>query len=125
MRGEWNGLQALFMKDCLYAYYVHCFAHRLQLALVTSSREVKLVHKFFEKLIFVVNVVCSSTKRHDELQVAQLEEIAYLLEIDEIVTGKGANQVGTLKRAGDTRWRSHYDSISSLINMYEATCLVF
>jgi hypothetical protein len=27
MRGEWNGLQALFMKDCPYAYYVHCFAH--------------------------------------------------------------------------------------------------
>ena len=125
MRGEWNGLQALFMKDCPYAYYVHCFAHRLQLALVTSSREVKPIHKFFEKLIFVVNVVCSSTKRHDELQAAQLEEIAYLLEIDEIVTGKGANQVGTLKRAGDTRWGSHYDSISSLINMYEATCLVF
>ena len=52
------------------------------------------------------------------------EEIAYLLEIDEIVIGKGANQVGTLKRAGDTRLGSHYDSISSLINMYEATCLV-
>ncbi|GAV73017.1 LOW QUALITY PROTEIN: DUF4371 domain-containing protein, partial [Cephalotus follicularis] len=22
-----NGLQALFLKDCPYAYYVHCFAH--------------------------------------------------------------------------------------------------
>ncbi|XP_058733469.1 uncharacterized protein LOC131605090 [Vicia villosa] len=104
MRGECNGLQSLFMKDCPYAYYVHCFAHRLLLALVTSSREVKLVHKFVEKLIFIVNVVCSSTKRHDELQAAQLEEIAYLLNIDEIVTGKGANQAGTLKRAGYTRW---------------------
>jgi hypothetical protein len=28
MRGEWNGLQALVLKDCPYAYYVHCFAHR-------------------------------------------------------------------------------------------------
>ena len=27
MRGEWNGLQALFLKDCPYAYYVHYFAH--------------------------------------------------------------------------------------------------
>ena len=26
MRGEWNG--ALFLNDCPYAYYVHCFAHR-------------------------------------------------------------------------------------------------
>lgn len=103
MRGEWNGLQALFMKDCPYAYYVHCFAHRLQLALVSASREIVPIHKFFEKLTFVVNVVCSSTKRHDELQAAQLEEIAHLLEIDEIVTGKGTNQIGTLKLAGDTR----------------------
>ncbi|KAK3211683.1 hypothetical protein Dsin_016389 [Dipteronia sinensis] len=44
MRGEWNGLQALFLKDCPYAYYVHCFAHRLQLALVAASKE-----KFYPK----------------------------------------------------------------------------
>ena len=29
MRGEWNGLQALFLNYCPYAYYVHCMAHRL------------------------------------------------------------------------------------------------
>lgn len=29
MRGLWNGLQALFIKDCPYSYYIHCFAHRL------------------------------------------------------------------------------------------------
>ncbi|KAK9053135.1 hypothetical protein SSX86_029765 [Deinandra increscens subsp. villosa] len=28
MRGEWNGLQALVLKNCPYSYYVHCFAHR-------------------------------------------------------------------------------------------------
>ena len=37
MRGMWNGLQALILNDCLYAYYIHCFAHRLQLALVKTS----------------------------------------------------------------------------------------
>ncbi|CAI8591215.1 unnamed protein product [Vicia faba] len=109
------------MKDCPYAYYVHCFAHQLQLALVTASIEVKPIHKFFEKLTLIVNVVCSSAKRHDELQVSQLDEIEYLLEIGELVTSKGENQIGTLKRAGDTRWGSHFSSISSLITMYEAT----
>jgi hypothetical protein len=44
MRGEWNGLQALFLRECPYAYYVHCFAHKLQLALVAASREAKSVH---------------------------------------------------------------------------------
>nr|GEY20352.1 hypothetical protein [Tanacetum cinerariifolium] len=40
MRGEWNGFHALVLKDCPYAYYVLCFAHRLQLALAVASREV-------------------------------------------------------------------------------------
>ena len=44
IHGKWNGLQALFLKDCPYAYHVHCIAYRLQLALVTASREVKDVH---------------------------------------------------------------------------------
>ncbi|XP_027158393.1 zinc finger MYM-type protein 1-like [Coffea eugenioides] len=39
MHGEWNGLQALFIQECPYAYYIHCFAHRLQLTLVATSQE--------------------------------------------------------------------------------------
>ncbi|CAK8534114.1 unnamed protein product [Lathyrus sativus] len=124
MRGEWNDLQALFMKDCPYAYYVYCFAHRLQLALVTASREVKPMHQFFEKLTLIVNVVCSSTKRHNKLQTSQLDENEHLLEIGEIVTGKGENQIGTLKPVEDSRWGSHFSSIYSLMNMYEAACHV-
>jgi hypothetical protein len=47
MRGEWNGLKALILKECPYAYYIHCIAHQLQLALVAASREVQEVHNFF------------------------------------------------------------------------------
>jgi hypothetical protein len=36
MHGEWNGLQSKFLADCPYAYYIHCFAHQLQLALVAA-----------------------------------------------------------------------------------------
>jgi len=123
VRGEWNGLQALFLTDCPYAYYVHYFPHRLQLALFATSREVIPIHQFFSKSTFIVNIVCSSSKHHNELQTAKLDEIAYLLEIDELENGKGANQIGTLKRAGDTRWSSHFSYICSLINMYNATFL--
>nr|KAJ0184695.1 hypothetical protein LSAT_V11C900476850 [Lactuca sativa] len=84
MRGEWNGLQALVLKDCPYAYYVHCFAHRLQLALVATSREIIPVHQFFTNLLFTINVVCASGKRHDELQKAKANEIEQLLELGEI-----------------------------------------
>jgi len=102
MRREWNGSQALFLSDCPYAYYVHCFAHCLQLTLVAASRKVIPIHQFFSKLTFIVDIVCSSSKRHDKLQVAKLDKIAHLLEIDELENGKGANQIGTLKRAGDS-----------------------
>ena len=40
MRGEFNGLKALILKDSPYAYYVHYFAHRLQLALIGATKEV-------------------------------------------------------------------------------------
>lgn len=47
MKGEWNGLQALlFLNHNLYAYYVHCFTHRLQLSLLATSRKVIMFHFF-------------------------------------------------------------------------------
>ncbi|KAL7591212.1 hypothetical protein Lser_V15G31691 [Lactuca serriola] len=83
MRGEWNGLQALVLKD-----------------------------------------FCASSKRHDELQKAKATEIEHLLELGEIESGKGLNQIGTLRRAGDTRWGSHFRSVCSLLNMFDCTRVV-
>ncbi|GJV75109.1 zinc finger MYM-type protein 1-like protein [Tanacetum coccineum] len=96
MRGEWNGLQALVAKDCPYAYY----------------------------LTSVVNVICASSKRHDELQKAKSIEIERLLELGEIKISKGANQIGTLRCAGDTRWGSHFNLVCSLFQMFNPTRLV-
>ncbi|XP_074355637.1 uncharacterized protein LOC141695277 [Apium graveolens] len=117
MRGEWNGLQALFLKDCPYAYYIHCLAHQLQLELVAATREVPQIHTFFQNMVFIINAVTSSSKRHDELQANQIAEIEHLKEIEEIQTGKCLYQIGTLQRPGDTRWSSHFTAIFSLIRM--------
>lgn len=109
MRGEWNGLQALFMKDCPYAYYVHCQAHQLQLALiVAAAREVFEVHDFFKDLIFIVNVVSPSSKCHDELQDSQIAALEHLIEIEDIENRTRLNQIDTLQCPGHTRWSSHY-----------------
>jgi hypothetical protein len=124
MRGEWNGLQAKFIAECPSAYYVHCFAHQLQLALVAASKEVPEVSNFFDHLSFVVNTVVSSSKRNDELHAHQVAEMENLIELGDLETGSGANQIGTLKRAGDTRWSSHYDSVCSLLRLYKPTYLV-
>ncbi|XP_062114370.1 uncharacterized protein LOC133825448 [Humulus lupulus] len=124
MCGQWNHLQALISCECPYAYYVHCFAHRLQLALVAASKDVICVHQFFTKLNFIVNIVKASCKHNDQLKFAHAENIGHLLDIDELESGKGLNQIGSLQRAGDTRWSSHFKSISSLIKMFSATCEV-
>eukprot|EP00267_Zea_mays_P024127 XP_008650399.1 zinc finger MYM-type protein 1-like [Zea mays] len=124
MKGELNGLQALFLRECPYAYYVHCYAHRLQLALVAAAKDVVPVSQFFQKLLFIVNTVDSSSKRHDELHDAQMVELARLLAIDELETGKGVNQIRSLKRPGETRWGSHLGSISSLIDMFHVVSSV-
>ena len=49
MRGMWNELQALILNDCPYAYYIHCFAHCLQLTLV------KYQNKLFPLVIFFLH----------------------------------------------------------------------
>ncbi|KAH1073882.1 hypothetical protein J1N35_026210 [Gossypium stocksii] len=124
MRGEFNGLQALILNDYRYAYYVHCFAHRLQLALVAAAREVVEVHQFFKDLSDIVNIASASSKRHDELQKAQATEITRLVSINELATGTGMNQIGTLQRPGETRWSSHLNSVTSLLKTYNATSTV-
>ena len=63
MQGMWNGLQALILNDCPYAYYIHCFAHPLQLALVKASKQVVPVSGFFLKLLLVIKTVNTSCKR--------------------------------------------------------------
>ncbi|XP_057482633.1 uncharacterized protein LOC130769355 [Actinidia eriantha] len=124
MRGAWNGLQALFLRDSPSAYYVHCFAHQLQLALVAAAENEISVWLFFSNLASIVNRVSASPKRHADLQDAQAVEIERTVTNAERVTGSGANQIGTLHRAGTTRWSSHFNSICSLIDMYGATIKV-
>ena len=70
MCGKWKGLQAFVLNDCPYAYYVLCFAHQLQLALVAASIEVIPIHEFFLNLNFIITIVGFSCKRNDELRAA-------------------------------------------------------
>ncbi|XP_022847651.1 zinc finger MYM-type protein 1-like [Olea europaea var. sylvestris] len=99
MRGEHNGLKALILKENPSAFYIHCFAHQLQLALVAVASKHAKIETFFSLVNNVVNVVGGSAK--------QLE--------------RGLNQEITLKRPGDTRWGSHYNSLLNLIIMFSAT----
>ncbi|XP_075515578.1 uncharacterized protein LOC142550224 [Primulina tabacum] len=124
MSGAFNELQALFLKDCPYAYYVHCFVHQLQLVLVAAAENDISIWLFFSNLTTIVNLVTSSSKHNAELQSYQVNEIARSIVVGERETERGANQIGTLHRASTTHWSSHFDSICSLIDMYDTTIIV-
>jgi hypothetical protein len=75
MRGKWTGLQALFLRECSYAYYVHCLAHKLQLTLIAKSREAKYVHQFFIHLTSIINIVVDYSKCNDDCNLLKLQRL--------------------------------------------------
>ena len=107
MRGEYNGLKAQILKENRSAFYVHFFAHQLQLALVVVAKEHDDVASLFQTISRVLNVVGGSCKRRDMLRAKQAAQIAEALDHGELASGQGLNQETSLRRAGDTRWGSH------------------
>nr|GEV39911.1 hypothetical protein [Tanacetum cinerariifolium] len=60
MRGEWNRLKALILNECPFAYYVHCFAHQLQLALVAASKDVS------EEIMGITDKLCKALQNRSQ-----------------------------------------------------------
>jgi len=120
MRGEFNGLKTLILNENKNAYYIHCFAHQLQLVVVSAAKEKDNVCDFFEILSLIVNTVGASCKRKDALRELHHEEILNKVELGEISTGKGQNQEISLARPGDTRWGSHYKTLVRLFTMWNS-----
>lgn len=61
------------------------------MALLAPSIEVILVHHFFSKLHFNVNIVDAFRKRNGELIIVQHAKISRLININELRTDSGAN----------------------------------
>nr|XP_009777610.1 PREDICTED: zinc finger MYM-type protein 1-like [Nicotiana sylvestris] len=120
MRGEISGLKTLIMKDSSSAYYIHCFAHQLQLTLVAMSKKHLDVEDFFFHVTNVLNVIGVSFKRRDLLRHLQAEKLEQLLESGEIHTGQGLNQERGLQRPGDTRWGSHFKTLDNFIVIFSS-----
>ena len=67
MRDELNGLKTLILNDNSAAYYVHCFAHQLQLTLVTVAKNHIQIATFFSLVNSIFNLIGASCKRRDTL----------------------------------------------------------
>ncbi|PIA41989.1 hypothetical protein AQUCO_02100076v1 [Aquilegia coerulea] len=118
MRGEFNGLKALILNDNKSAFYVHCFAHQLQLALVAVAKNQEDIALLFNIVSNVVNIVGASCKRRDALREKNALRVMEAFGKGEIQSGRGLLQETGLKRSGDTRWGSHYGTLLSLICMF-------
>ncbi|KAL9669670.1 hypothetical protein QQ045_007217 [Rhodiola kirilowii] len=86
MKGEFNGLRALISKENSSAYYVHCFAHQLQLVIVAISKKHFEVGDFFEKLSLLLNVVGASCKKRDMIREKHQEKVREAIDNHEIRT---------------------------------------
>lgn len=71
MQGGFNGLETLILKENPSAFYVHCFSHQLQLALVAVAKKHIQVASLFTSVASIVNGVGASSKRCDILREKQ------------------------------------------------------
>ena len=120
MRGEFNGVQKLIRDENPYAFYVHCFAHQLQLVVVTVSTSSADIADFFNYIPLIINNVGASCMRKDALLAKHQDVLLEKIEKGEIMTGKGLNQESSLARPGDTRWGSHLKTLLRILVMWEA-----
>ena len=121
MQVEFNGLKTLILKENLDAFYIHCFAHQLQLALAAIAKKYIQVASLILAIASVINIVGASAKRWARLHQLQATKIIEALDSGEISSGRGLHQETMLKCTSDTRWSSHYDSLISLLIMFSAT----
>ncbi|KAL4602959.1 hypothetical protein ACB092_10G090700 [Castanea dentata] len=102
MQGNINGLKTLNLKENKSAFYVHCFAHQLQLTIIAVAKNHINIAEFFYVVSNLVTIVGGSYKRRDALRDAQFAKIKEDLENGVCRSGQGLYQETNLKRLGDT-----------------------
>ena len=118
MRGQFHGLQRRIMDENPYAFYIHCFAHQLQLVVVSVAKCCSSVEDFFNYTTSIVTTVSASCKRSDQLLQDHHDKLVAQLESGEIFPGRGKHQETSLPRPGDTRWGTHHKTLVRLQLMW-------
>lgn len=113
-------MQKLIRDDSPHAFYVHCFAHQLQLVVVTVAKCSKCISDFFNHVPLIVTQVSASCKRKDTLIAKHQDVLLEKLENGKISSGKGLHQESGLARPGDTRWGSHLKTLLRIYQMWES-----
>src|SRR6266540_6291385 len=64
---QFHELQRRILDENPYAFYIHCFAHQLQLVVVSVAKCCSSVFDFFQTSTLIVNTVNASCKRRGQL----------------------------------------------------------
>ncbi|KAL3825507.1 hypothetical protein ACJIZ3_021536 [Penstemon smallii] len=113
MRGEFNGLKSLIMKENPTEYYIH-FA---------KNHGHDYIALFFNLASNIVNVVGASCKRRDIIRELQATKIAQALDSGEIQSGHVVNQETNLKRAVIDMQLQEINSHFTEMNSNLLTCI--
>jgi hypothetical protein len=88
MRGEFNGLRALIMRENSSAYYIHYFAHQLQLVIVAVAKKNDDIGDFFDMVsLLIINVAGASCKRKDMIKEIQQERVSKEIGSGQLTSG--------------------------------------
>lgn len=110
----------LVRDEAPYSFYIHSFAHRLQLVVVTVAQCSPAIANFVNIIPLIVTQVGSSCKRKDALLAKHQDELLELLENGMISVGTGLHQESSITRPGDTRWGSHLRTLLRIFTMWKA-----
>ena len=124
MRGEFNGLRSLVARESSSAYYVHCFAHQLQLVVVAVAKKHFDIADFFDMISTLLNVVGASCKRQDMFREIQRAELEKRIKSGDVKTGTGQNQERSLSKPATTRWGTHHKTLLRLEELFSTTIKV-
>lgn len=107
MRGKYNGLQAKILKVNTRAIYVWCYAHRLNLIVVSAVGSCKEAVNLFGNLETLYGFINCSKLRSEIYRNKQRELYP-------------KNQIRSIKRVGSTRWMSSFYALSTVLDTLEA-----
>jgi len=124
MSGHMGGLQALIKQQCPMAHYVHCFGHKLNLAVDGLVSGVPALFEFLEAIRHIRNLVTGSSKRQAILENALLDMEKMTIAEAEKYNRKssGNNASKSLPEPCDTRWNGNHRLVDA---MYDNFMLVY
>ena len=113
MTGQYRGVKSRLLEVNSRAYFVHCYAHRLNLVIVDTVSKNTLSRNFFGVVGQLYAFIEGSAKRHGLFRTVQQQ----LQEEDTVSTDE---RIYTLHSLSATRWSCRADNCVTLVKVLPA-----